>query len=96
MLTCFIRSAIPSALAWHQQGDPAWTESAQAKDGQGLSLTFTLWDQDCVVTVDELSKLPLPKMSKLYTVSTNWNVKGPGFWALVDKVASMIGNGGHC
>ena len=51
------------------QGDPAWTEQAQAKDGQGLALTFTLWEQDCVVTVDELSKLPLPKMSKLYTVS---------------------------
>ena len=58
------------ALAW-LQGDPAWTEQAQAKDGQGLSLTFTLWNQDCVVTVDELSKLPLHKMAKLYTVSTN-------------------------
>lgn len=53
------------------QGDSAWTESAQAQDGQGLSLTFTLWDQDCVVTVEELSKLPLPKMAKLYTVSTS-------------------------
>lgn len=52
------------------QGDPAWAEQAQAKDGQGLALTFTLWEQDCVVTVDELSKLLLPKMSKLYTVST--------------------------
>lgn len=50
------------------QGDPAWSEQAQVKDGQGPSLTFTLWDQDCVVTVDELSKLPLPKMAKLYTV----------------------------
>jgi len=50
------------------QGDPAWHEQAQAKEGQGLTVTFTLWDQDCVVTVDELSKLPLPKMSKLYTV----------------------------
>lgn len=40
------------------------------KEGQGLTLTLTLWDQDCVVTVDELSKLPLPKLCKLYTVST--------------------------
>ncbi|KAL3142348.1 hypothetical protein ABBQ38_002685 [Trebouxia sp. C0009 RCD-2024] len=52
-------------LLW--QGDPAWSEQAHTKGSQGLSLTFTLWDQDCVVTVDELSKLPLPKMAKLYT-----------------------------
>lgn len=64
---------LAQALAWLQQGDPAWTEQAQAKNGQASSLTFTLWDQDCVVTVDELSKLPLPKMAKLYTVSTNAN-----------------------
>lgn len=38
------------------------------RTARGLTVTFTLWDQDCVVTVDELSKLPLPKMSKLYTV----------------------------
>lgn len=53
------------SLLW--QGDPAWNEQAQAKNGQALSLTFTLWEQDCVVTVDELSKLTLPKLSKLYT-----------------------------
>lgn len=52
------------------QGDPAWSEQAQAKNGQGLTVTFTLWEQDCVVTVDELSNLPLLKMSKLYTVSS--------------------------
>ena len=50
------------------QGDPAYNEQAQMKEGQGLTLTLTLWDQDCVVTVDELSKLPLPKLCKLYTV----------------------------
>ena len=41
------------------------------KEGQGLTLTLTLWDQDCVVTVDELSKLPLAKLCKLYTVSSS-------------------------
>ena len=55
----------------HVQGDPAYNEQAQMKEGQGLTLTLTLWDQDCVVTVDELSKLPLPKLCKLYTVSTS-------------------------
>lgn len=73
------------ALAW-LQGDPAWTEQAQAKDGQGLSLTFTLWNQDCVVTVDELSKLPLHKMAKLYTVSTNIGNK----WPCVLQFASVM------
>ncbi|KAL0023897.1 hypothetical protein WJX79_007624 [Trebouxia sp. C0005] len=58
-------SASEHSLLW--QGDPAWHEQAQAKEGQGPTVTLTLWDQDCVVTVDELSKLPLPKMSKLYT-----------------------------
>lgn len=58
-------SSTDHSLLW--QGDPAWSEQAQAKNGQGLTVTFTLWEQDCVVTVDELSNLPLLKMSKLYT-----------------------------
>lgn len=58
-------------MHWHVQGDPAYNEQAQMKEGQGLTLTLTLWDQDCVVTVDELSKLPLPKLCKLYTVSAS-------------------------
>lgn len=53
------------SLLW--KGDPAYNQQAQMKEGQGLTLTLTLWDQDCVVTVDELSKLPLPKLCKLYT-----------------------------
>ena len=55
-------------LAICLQGDEAYNEQAQAKDGQGLALTLTIWEQDCVVTVEELSKLPLPKLCKLYTV----------------------------
>lgn len=83
------------AVAW-LQGDPAWNEQAQGKDGQGLSLTLTLWDQDCVVTVDELSKLPLAKMAKLYTVGTEPSVLSACSFKCSDRPTTYLGGPCMC